>query len=61
MLDEYSEIMRDTASRERIPLIDCAKHIPSSALLDGMHPSSAGHRIVADLLLSVVYPLLIKP
>jgi lysophospholipase L1-like esterase len=61
MLDEYAEIMRDIAFRERIPLIDCAKHIPSSALLDGMHPSSAGHRIVADLLLPVVYPLLLKP
>jgi lysophospholipase L1-like esterase len=61
MLDEYSEIMRDIALRERIPLIDCAKHIPSSALLDGMHPSSTGHRIVADLLLPVVRSLLLKP
>ena len=61
MLDDYSETIRDIAFREKVPLIDCAKDIPSSALLDGMHPSSIGHQIVANLLLPVLRGMLTKP
>jgi lysophospholipase L1-like esterase len=54
MLEVYSEAVRQIARREKIQLVDAAKVVPSSALLDGMHPSTAGHRMVADLLLPLI-------
>lgn len=61
MLDVYSDAMREIARREKIELVDAAKAVPSSALLDGMHPSTEGHRIVAGLLLPVVRAILRRP
>jgi lysophospholipase L1-like esterase len=58
MLDKYSGVVRDIARREKIDLIDAANAVPASALLDGMHPNSDGHRIVGELLLPVVRALL---
>jgi lysophospholipase L1-like esterase len=58
MLDTYSDVVRDITRRERITLVDAAKAVPESALLDGMHPSTEGHRIVGGLLLPVVRSLL---
>jgi acyl-CoA thioesterase-1 len=61
MLDTYSDVMREIARREKIALADAAKAVPSSALLDGMHPSTDGHRIVAGLLLPLVRSVLKLP
>ena len=61
MLDIYYDVVRDIAPGVRIELVDAAKAVPSSALLDGMHPSTEGHRIVAELLLPVVRRLLRTP
>ena len=54
MLDAYSEAVRDIARREKVELVDAAKSVPATALLDGMHPGTDGHRIVAELLMPVV-------
>jgi lysophospholipase L1-like esterase len=60
LLDAYSDMMRGIAARERIPLIDVAAAMPASLLLDGMHPNTEGHRLVANLLLKTI-PSLLKP
>ena len=61
MLDRYSDAVREIAGRDNVKLVDAAKAVPASALLDGMHPNSDGHRIVADLLLPLVRVLLKIP
>lgn len=61
MLDVYCDALRSVARQEDVRLIDPAKAVPASALLDGMHPSSEGHRIVADLLFPAVREMLKKP
>jgi lysophospholipase L1-like esterase len=61
MLDTYNDTVRDIAHRREVELVDAAKAVPASALLDGMHPSTGGHRIVAELLLPVVRRLLRTP
>ena len=61
MLDRYSDVVREIARRDNIKLVDAAKTVPASALLDGMHPNSDGHRIVAGLLLPLVRALLKIP
>jgi lysophospholipase L1-like esterase len=61
IMDIYSGVVREIARREKIDLIDAAQAVPSSALLDGMHPGTEGHRIIADLLLPVVQTLLGTP
>jgi lysophospholipase L1-like esterase len=61
MLDAYSNAVREVARHENVTLIDAANAVPASALLDGMHPSSDGHRIVAGLLLPAVRTLLKIP
>ena len=54
MLDVYSDVVRGLALREKLPLADTAPVLTSAHLLDGMHPSSAGHRLVSELLLPLV-------
>ena len=44
MLDTYYDAVRDIAHRREVELVDAAKAVPTSALLDGMHPSTEGHR-----------------
>jgi lysophospholipase L1-like esterase len=61
MLDRYSDAVREIARREKVALIDAANLVPASALLDGMHPNTEGHRIVAGRLLPVVRALLKIP
>jgi lysophospholipase L1-like esterase len=61
MLDTYNDVVRDVAHKREVELVDAAKAVPASALLDGMHPGTEGHRIVADLLLPVVRKLLRTP
>jgi lysophospholipase L1-like esterase len=61
MLDTYSDVVRDIARLYEMEFVDAAKAVPPAALLDGMHPSTDGHRIVADLLLPVVRRLLRTP
>jgi lysophospholipase L1-like esterase len=61
LLDAYCDVMREIARVENVPLVDAAKAVPSSALLDGMHPNTEGHGIVAGLLLPVVRALLRTP
>jgi lysophospholipase L1-like esterase len=61
MLDTYNDTVRDVAQKREVELVDAAKAVPASALLDGMHPGTEGHRIVADLLLPVVRRLLRTP
>lgn len=61
MLDTYNDAVRDIAHKREVDLVDAAKAVPASALLDGMHPGTEGHRIVADLLLPVVRRLLRTP
>lgn len=54
LLDVYSDVVRGIAQREKIPLIDAAEAVPLTALADGMHPDSDGHRAVANLLLDQI-------
>ena len=61
ILDRYSDAVREIARRDNIKLVDAAKAVPASALLDGMHPNGDGHRIVAGLLLPLVRVLLKLP
>lgn len=49
-LDSYSDALRSIAARERIPLVDAARIVQPQHLLDGMHPSTEGHRLVAEAL-----------
>lgn len=60
LLDAYADMIRGIAAREGVPLIDVAAAMPASLLLDGMHPNTAGHRLVAGLLLKAI-PSLLKP
>jgi len=60
LLKRYGSVVRLVANQERIPLIDVYQAFETygagknrsinDLLLDGMHPNSAGHRIVASLL-----------
>ncbi|MFN7937725.1 MAG: GDSL-type esterase/lipase family protein [Bryobacteraceae bacterium] len=50
LLDLYSDVLRGIALRENIPLVDAAKIVRPEHLLDGMHPSTEGHRLVAEAL-----------
>ncbi|MBS1826202.1 MAG: hypothetical protein JST93_12840 [Acidobacteria bacterium] len=54
LLDLYSDVLRGIAMRENIPLIDAAKIVKPEHLLDGMHPSTEGHRLVAEALRPVI-------
>ncbi|MBL8176511.1 MAG: hypothetical protein JNK48_17680 [Bryobacterales bacterium] len=53
-LDLYSAALRDIAAREGIPLVDAAKIVQAEHLLDGMHPSTEGHRLVAEALRPII-------
>lgn len=58
-LDAYNQLIRDLATSEQLPLVDInaayAAHPDApSLLLDGVHPSDAGHALVADLLTPVI-------
>lgn len=57
-MNAYSDAVRSIARRQQITLVDAAKLVPASALLDGMHPNTEGHRIVALHLLPVLRSLL---
>ena len=61
LVKKYAELVRQDARRQKVVLVDVhaafealeRKHGPltDNLLPDGMHPSSQGHRIIADLLL----------
>ena len=61
LLDLYSDIVRGIAVREKVPLVDAAAIVPKEDLLDGMHPSSEGHRSVANALLPVIRKMMRLP
>jgi lysophospholipase L1-like esterase len=61
MLDTYNDVVRDVAQLNKIEVVDAASAVPASALSDGMHPNTEGHRIVAELLAPVVRRLLRIP
>jgi len=53
-LDTYSDALKSIATRERIPLVDAAQIVQTQHLLDGMHPSTEGHRLVAEALRPII-------
>ena len=60
-LVRYNEITRKLAAELRVPLVDIHKEFQRSdidkLLLDGMHPSDAGHEVIAQLLVPVIREL----
>lgn len=54
LLDLYSDVVRGLAVRLQTPFVDAAVLVEPKHLLDGMHPNSEGHRVVADALLPIV-------
>lgn len=69
-LKEFAPTVRTIAREEKVPLVDVyaafenyAKQPGQSAddlLLDGMHPNTAGQKIVADLLIPHIKTILVK-
>ncbi len=57
----YNEIIRNLAAELRVPLVDIHKQFQQrdtdKLLLDGMHPSDAGHEVIAQLLVPVIREL----
>ena len=56
----YAAVVRRIAKEQGVSLVDAEALVPTSALLDGLHPGSEGHRIVARALLDPVAALLRK-
>lgn len=64
ILQTYADAVRQVARRKNVPLVDVYAafqtygHAPGQSiddlLLDGMHPSGKGHRLVADLLIKEI-------
>lgn len=63
-LAAYNEVIRKLAKEFNLPLVDIRAAYPAFAtahrttvdklLLDGMHPTDAGHQLVAELLVPVI-------
>jgi lysophospholipase L1-like esterase len=56
----YAAVVRRIAGQRNGPLVDAEALVPTTALLDGLHPGSEGHRLVAEALLQPVAALLRK-
>jgi lysophospholipase L1-like esterase len=60
-LVRYNEVIRKLAAELHIPLVDLHKEFQQreidKLLLDGMHPSDAGHEVIAQLLVPVIREL----
>lgn len=56
----YAAVVRRIAREHGVSLVDAEALVPTPALLDGIHPSSDGHRIVAQALLDPVAAILRK-
>ena len=62
VLREYAAAVRQLAASEQVTLVDIDREFRQwkgdggidALLLDGMHPNTAGHRLIADRLLSVL-------
>ena len=63
-LEEYSAAIGRVAARTRVPCCDlrsALRHVPDAdarLFVDGLHPSVAGHRLIAELLAENVRPLM---
>ena len=71
-LKSYAEMVRKIAKEEKVPLVDVyaafenhekkgKKQSTRDLLLDGMHPNTAGQRMVADLLIPQIKTALSQP
>ena len=63
IMDPYAEAARNVARRWLLPCIDLherfsAMHDLERLLPDGIHPSAAGHRVIARLVEQTLWPLL---
>jgi lysophospholipase L1-like esterase len=64
LLRQYAQAVREIAAREKTPIVDVdclfrtyaaePNHRLGDLLSDGMHPNDAGHRLIADAILSVL-------
>ncbi|MEK7233534.1 MAG: SGNH/GDSL hydrolase family protein [Elusimicrobiota bacterium] len=59
-LDEYNEIVRRSAARLGVPLVDVERLLSrdESLFVDPIHPSGEGHRRIARILTEAVRPLM---
>ncbi|MGN0492195.1 MAG: SGNH/GDSL hydrolase family protein [Acutalibacteraceae bacterium] len=66
VLKEYVDIIKESAKRHNIPLLDLYNDLeidPKEAednakyFADGLHPNDAGHRLLADKIISFLYSI----
>ena len=64
LLRDYAVAVRTVAAKESVPLVDIyaafERQGVKELLLDGVHPNTRGHRLIANLLVEAIVPLLSK-